>query len=81
MKNITLAAIATVLVSSVSASAISLDDIDADSDGMISSKEFLAVFAPERGMETFNFIDKNGDGMLDTKEFWISMMGQGPLKN
>lgn len=81
MKKITTAAITVLAMSSVSASAIGLDTIDKDNDGLISSQEFLAVFAPDRGMETFRFIDKNGDGMLDTKEFWISMMGQGPLKN
>lgn len=81
MKMISIATVAALALSSVSASAIGLATIDKDNDGFISSDEFLAVFAPDRGMETFRFIDKNGDGMLDTKEFWISMMGQGPLKN
>ena len=80
MKKVAIAA-AALIATTVSAGAIGLDTIDKDGDGFISEKEFLAVFAPERDKSTFNFIDKNNDGMLDTKEFWISMMGQGPLKN
>ncbi len=81
MKTFTLVTVATLIATSFSANAIGLDTIDKDDDGFISQQEFLAVFAPDRGIETFNFIDKNNDGMLDTREFWISMMGQGPLKN
>lgn len=81
MRNLTIATVAALIATSVSASAIGLDTIDKDDDGLISQKEFLDAFAPERDVSTFRFIDKNGDGQIDTKEFWISMMGQGPLKN
>jgi len=80
MKIITSVVLALV-VSASSASALELFAVDKDGDNMISSKEFLSKFAPEKGIETFNFMDKNGDGFVDQAEFWTAMMGQGPLKN
>lgn len=80
MKIITTALLALAVTASAS-NALELFAVDKNGDNMISSKEFLSKFAPEKGIETFNFMDKNNDGFVDQAEFWTAMMGQGPLKN
>jgi hypothetical protein len=56
----------------------SMQDMDTNKDGVVSSDEFTAV-SQERTKKTFAHIDANNDGKLDTeeqqiaKEIWASL--------
>ena len=60
----TLAAVVT-----ATAASAALPRLDSDNSGTISASEFLHVYGPDAGIETFYAIDTNNDQVVDASEF------------
>ena len=75
------ALIAATLATATAASAGGLGGIDRNNDGGISKAEFLHVYGPERGLETFRYADQNGNGVIDGAEFQRQTAGSGIFSN
>jgi len=76
MKLATLLIAATVATASA-ASAGGLGGLDRNADGGISASEFLNVYGPERGVETFRHADRDNNGIIDAKEFKAETSNSG----
>ena len=55
------------LTAVTAANAVTLSDLDADGDGMVTFEELTAVL-PEISEEVFSTADLNADGMIDEEE-------------
>ena len=73
--------IAATLASASAASAGGLNSLDRNGDGNVSASEFLHVYGPDRGIETFYHADRNGDGVIDGAEFKAETSGSGIFSN
>lgn len=59
------------LMAATMLSAATLEEADANADGMVTFDELL-VIAPDVSEETFRLADANEDGMIDVEEFGMA---------
>ncbi len=78
---IAVALIAATLATASVATAGGLNGLDKNGDGGISQTEFLNVYGPDRGVETFRFADKDRNGVIDGAEFQLQTAGSGIFSN
>ena len=74
-------AIIVATLSATAASAGGLNGLDMNGDGGVSKTEFLNVYGPDRGVETFRHADKDGNGIIDGAEFQAETAGSGIFSN
>lgn len=69
------------LATATAATAGGLNGLDRNGDGGISKAEFLHVYGPDRGLETFRYADQNRNGVIDGEEFRAQTSGSGIFSN
>ena len=68
-------------LSATAASAGGLGGLDLNNDGGVSKAEFLHVYGPDRGVETFRHADSDRNGIIDGAESRAETSGSGIFSN